>query len=175
MKVEGRKIKVAFLSRTGQLPPLREKTRGKKKSLNRGRTKMASIQMGTSTSSEDTLRGDDARPTVPDLFQFHPRIRDSLETESTGFQDEVVELCLPHLSGFNVDPSKLNAHSIPKLEREQHVRFLKTSIRNARFTFLDASRPWVVYWCLTGLSILGEDVEVYRERYSTIILSDTKR
>lgn len=30
-------------------------------------------------------------------------------------------------------------------------------------TALDAARPWILYWCLTALSILGHDLSSYRE------------
>jgi protein farnesyltransferase subunit beta len=29
---------------------------------------------------------------------------------------------------------------------------------------MDASRPWMVYWALAGLSLLGEDVTRVRQR-----------
>ena len=167
MKVKSKGTKVAFLYRTSYSAQFRKKVRGSKKTADRNRLQMASIEREISKSSDDTLMGDDPpRNTVPDLFLFPPQIKDSLITESTDSQDEVVETCLPYLSGSNVHSTKLNSHNIPKLEREEHVSFLETTVLNARFTFLDASRPWVVYWCLTGLSILGENVRVYRERYT---------
>jgi protein farnesyltransferase subunit beta len=29
---------------------------------------------------------------------------------------------------------------------------------------LDASRPWMMYWVLCGLSLMGHDISPYRER-----------
>jgi len=30
---------------------------------------------------------------------------------------------------------------------------------------VDSSRPWMVYWALMGLHLLGEDVVPFRSRY----------
>ncbi len=104
------------------------------------------------------------RPLVLEIFTSFPPIKDSLITDTSILQDEVVEVCLPHLAGTGKSSYDLNAVGIPILKREDHVDFLKTAIQDARFIPYDASRPWVVYWSLTGLSLLGEDVEIYEKR-----------
>lgn len=125
-------------------------------------------------SPEDAIMAEEAsRQRAPDLFTKPPPIKDALITESTTSQYRVINQCLPYLAGIEVDRSRLNLQSVPKLKRDKHIQFLETAIKYARFTGLDASRPWVVYWSLTGLSLLGKDIEVYRERYiSTIITGD---
>lgn len=43
------------------------------------------------------------------------------------------------------------------LRREKHVAFLLSSLRAlpASYVSLDASRPWIAYWCLHALDLLG--------------------
>ena len=42
--------------------------------------------------------------------------------------------------------------------------FLSDEIQNAKYIAYDALRPWVIYWSLTGLSVLGEDLTQWRDR-----------
>ena len=126
--------------------------------------------MNTAQISEEIVmaNGSFLQP-APELFTNPPRIKDALTTQSLTAQYEVIDQCLPYLTGEEADPSRLNSQSIPKLEREKHIDFLEKAIKNARFVVFDASRPWVVYWSLTGLCILGRNIEVYRERYMITI------
>jgi protein farnesyltransferase subunit beta len=39
------------------------------------------------------------------------------------------------------------------------------------FTKMDASRPWLLYWCLAGLYALGEDLTQYRPRLVSTLRS----
>jgi protein farnesyltransferase subunit beta len=34
----------------------------------------------------------------------------------------------------------------------------------AQYKVVDSSRPWIFYWCLNGLVLLGADVSKYRNR-----------
>ena len=45
----------------------------------------------------------------------------------------------------------------PRLLRDDHVVFLMAALRSlgAEYTTLDASRPWLVYWIVHSLSLLG--------------------
>lgn len=104
------------------------------------------------------------RPFVPSLFTTFPPIRDPLITGTSISQDEVVDACLPHLVGTGKSKLSLNAGGIPRLEREDHVEFLNTAIQDARFIPYDASRPWIIYWSLTGLNLLGQEVKAYETR-----------
>ena len=112
-------------------------------------------------------------PAVPALFTSPPPIRDELITTSSEDQDETVHQCLPYLAGV-ADPRKtyfdFSAHGVARLEREDHVRFLTGALQNARYIAYDAQRPWCVYWALTGLSLLGEDLEKYRQRCTSTSL-----
>ena len=107
-----------------------------------------------------------AHPAVPALFTTLPPIKDSLTTQTSSAQNQTIEDCLPHLAGstrgknrFDFTPSGL-----PRLDRDGHIDFLKDHLESARFVAYDASRPWVVYWCLTALCLLGEDITKYRQR-----------
>ncbi|KAL3423648.1 prenyltransferase and squalene oxidase [Phlyctema vagabunda] len=102
---------------------------------------------------------------VPDLFTSMPCLRDPLVTQTSLVQDETIEECLPFLSG--IEPGvTYGDHGVPHLHRERHIQFLHKSMRNlpAPFVAADASRPWMFYWALNGLSTLGEDASAYRER-----------
>ncbi|PFH57572.1 hypothetical protein XA68_14850 [Ophiocordyceps unilateralis] len=101
---------------------------------------------------------------VPHLFASEPPIRDSLDTESSRLQDETVKECLPFLAGEGHD--SLNAHGVPHLYRDRHVRFLHKQLGNlpAAFKSADPSRPWMFYWCLSALTLLHQDVSSYRSR-----------
>ncbi|KAI9151787.1 Protein farnesyltransferase subunit beta [Paramyrothecium foliicola] len=100
-----------------------------------------------------------AHPFVPDLFTSNPPIRDSLETDSSRLQDETVAECLPFLNGEEL--GVCNAHGVPRLDRDRHSRFLHKQLGRLpeQYTAADPSRPWIFYWCLAGLSVLGEDNE----------------
>lgn len=103
-------------------------------------------------------------PCIPKIFTSSPPIRDALETESSMLQDETADECLPFLTGDGHDYH--NAHGVPHLYRDRHVRFLQKQLGNlpSMFKSADPSRPWIFYWCLAGLSLLGHDVESYRSR-----------
>lgn len=110
---------------------------------------------------------------IPKLFTTLPPIRDHLETETSILQDETVQECLPLLAGPEDSSrpiSDFNAHGLPRLKRTKHVEFLHRSLEelSSRYVGYDASRPWIIYWVLLGLCLLGEDVKPYRERFSTL-------
>lgn len=109
-------------------------------------------------------------PLVPDLFTSPPPIQDSLETETSVRQVCTVQECLPFLAGLENCGRSLfdyNEFGVPRLDRDRHIRYLHDSFNElpARFVAFDASRPWLLYWALTGLSILGEEVKQYRQRW----------
>ena len=102
-------------------------------------------------------------------FTHPPPLRDRLKTESSALQDEVVASCLPLINAA-LDPSQnpfdYNQHGLPSLSRRQHVDFLRDSLEGeypAKFIGIDASRPWILYWALNGLALLGEDIGEYED------------
>lgn len=92
-------------------------------------------------------------------------IKDTLSTESSRLQAATTEECLSYLLGDVGDTQ--NPSGLPHLDRKRHTRFLKNALGllPPAFSALDASRPWMLYWCLTGLYLLGEDVTCYRDQY----------
>lgn len=95
-------------------------------------------------------------PRTPALFSTLPVLRDLYSTPTQIEQDAVVSRVRPLLST-----------PLPRLERQRHIEFLEGAFEEKLpdyMTALDASRPWIVHWCITGLSLLGVDVSVYRER-----------
>lgn len=148
-----------------QSPSLNIQTTG----IRNNRTGGAAVRLG---KHRQTVLGMYQGGTViPDLFTSLPPFRrDHPQTDTTIAQDETVQLCLPLLIGVEDQSS----HGLPRLERERHVKFLHKSLRKlgASYVAMDASRPWQVYWSLAGLSMLGEDVQQYRERL--ILFPDSK-
>lgn len=112
---------------------------------------------------------DSAEFQIPPYFLQNPPLVDSFQTKTSAVQDETVQECLPLLSAINDasrNPFDFNEFGIPNLEKEKHIEFLHENLSEfpAQFVGLDASRPWMIYWALLGLYLLGEDVSVFRAR-----------
>ena len=104
-----------------------------------------------------------------DLLIQLPLIQDTLRTESSLLQDETTQECLPYLTSTHDTgngPKNYNTYGLPCLERGEHVQYLQDSLEehSSRMTALDASRAWILYWALAGLSLLGEDITLYHDR-----------
>lgn len=101
---------------------------------------------------------------VPDLYITEPPIKDPLVTKTSKDQDDVVDKCLPFLAAQSEGLS-FNQFGVAHLDRQRHIRFIRKQLGNlpAPFMAIDASRPWVFYWCLNSLSLIGADVSMYRE------------
>ncbi|KAI0421615.1 hypothetical protein EKO27_g814 [Xylaria grammica] len=104
-------------------------------------------------------------PLVPDLFTASPPVKDSLVTDTSISQDAVASSCRAFLAGAQ-EGIRVNRYGVPSLGRERHIRFLEKNLETlpAAFKAADASRPWIFYWCLNGLVLLGVDVSKYRDR-----------
>ena len=104
---------------------------------------------------------------IPLLFTQPPPIRDPLVTETIDLQDATLAKCLPFLKGEQgSQKGPFNAYGVPALQRSDHLFFLYDSLEDypPAFVILDASRPWMTYWGLAGLSLMGEDVTKFRDR-----------
>jgi protein farnesyltransferase subunit beta len=106
---------------------------------------------------------------IPRYFGQLPPLIDDLKTQTSTVQGETIEECLPLLNAVNdasLNPSDFNEFGLPILEREKHVEFLQENLLEFPhyFVTIDASRPWMVYWALLGLHLLGEDVSTFRSR-----------
>ncbi|KAK5119746.1 hypothetical protein LTR85_007322 [Meristemomyces frigidus] len=91
---------------------------------------------------------------------------DDLETTTSEAQQKTTAECLPFLTGEETQGLELNSHGLPHLRRRKHADFLRGTFNKlpAPYQVVDASRPWLFYWTLGGLSFLGEEVTQYRER-----------
>ncbi|KAF2841837.1 CaaX farnesyltransferase beta subunit Ram1, partial [Patellaria atrata CBS 101060] len=103
---------------------------------------------------------------IPRLFTELPPISDSLVTDSSRIQDETLRAVLPWLTLRGNQITDFNSFGIPALQRRYHASFLNSALEDypSKFTLMDASRPWFMYWALAGLSFLGEDIDEYRDR-----------
>lgn len=113
--------------------------------------------MGTATVEEQANIAYLERVRIP--------IRDALVTETSTVLDETYKVILPYLEG-NPNDFSLNTKGIPKLQRDRHVPTLKKLLGDypGQYAMMDASRPWIVYWCLQSLTALGLDISEYLER-----------
>lgn len=108
---------------------------------------------------------------VPNTFKEYPPLRDQLQTQTSLLQEKTIDECLPFLRGL---PSLsgteagliYNPYGVPHLRREKHIQFLHKQLQKlpSGFVVADASRPWMFYWALAGLSTLGQDISAYREK-----------
>lgn len=127
-------------------------------------------QSTTATRGSDIMAaasGHDFEPRVPSVFCEQRAIRDQLDTETRRLQDETVLSCLPYLRGTDKTVRDcLNAHGVAWLQRDHHIEYLYDSLEDypGSFVSFDSSRPWLSYWGLAGLALLGEDVTKYRHR-----------
>ncbi|KAI1129338.1 terpenoid cyclases/Protein prenyltransferase [Nemania abortiva] len=103
-------------------------------------------------------------PLIPDLFTTEAPIKDSRATETSTKQDLVEATCRAHLAGYQ-EPVPVNRYGVPSLDRKRHIRYLEKhlGILPGAYRGSDASRPWILYWCLNGLALLGADVSKYRD------------
>jgi protein farnesyltransferase subunit beta len=106
---------------------------------------------------------------IPQYFGQSPALIDDLRTQTSTVQGETVEECLPLLNAVNnpsLNPFEFNEFGLPGLEKENHTAFLHENLSKFPhyFVTVDASRPWMVYWALLGLHLLGEDVSTLRSR-----------
>lgn len=125
---------------------------------------MASTSARNAANESDERLRASPKSMIPTLFTQSPPLKDALETDTSKLQDETVETCLPFLAAEQ-HGLKYNNHGVPGLLRKAHVRFLKASLGRlpGRLVTADASRPWFLYWCLSGLCLLGQDVSTYRD------------
>ena len=119
----------------------------------------------------------DDDPSIPRFFTSSPPIQDSLETESSLLQEDTINECLPFLSGSVGSLFDYNEHGLPSFARAKHSQFLHNSLKTlpAGFVAYDAARPWIMYWALAGLTILGEDIKQYQERQVPQDSKDTSK
>lgn len=130
---------------------------------------MASAETSSTATASATAQnqGPNSSKDIPALFTEQPAIRDPLVTKTSELQDSTVEECLPYLKGIASDQDgPFNRFGVPRLNRDYHIDYLYDALEDypGKFVGLDSSRPWMVYWALTAMYLLGEDVTQFRER-----------
>ncbi|KAL1488034.1 hypothetical protein ABEB36_015407 [Hypothenemus hampei] len=96
-----------------------------------------------------------------DINDIRKNLTLSLEdsTETTEEQIKVEKMVLKKYEDLH---AQLNVnHNLPELLKEHHKRFLSSSLEHLSSSYetLDASRPWICYWILHPLSLLGVRLE----------------
>ncbi|KAI5283341.1 CAAX farnesyltransferase (FTase) subunit beta, partial [Ascosphaera atra] len=63
-------------------------------------------------------------------------------------------------------PGPFNKYGIQRLGRDAHIAQCYDMLEDfpAGFVVMDASRPWMIYWGLCSLFLLGEDITKLRRR-----------
>lgn len=76
-------------------------------------------------------------------------LKDDLVTATSEAQEETK---LKVLSAYKIGVKELN--------RQRHIRFLRQMLQDlpAGFQKLDASKPWIIYWNINALALLGDDI-----------------
>lgn len=89
-----------------------------------------------------------------------------LETKTLADQRNTEELCLPLLAQSE-DPTKF------LFFRDKHIAFLRKMLGNlsSAFISLDASRPWMVFWGVNGLALMGESLDQLGPQIEETLLS----
>lgn len=116
----------------------------------------------TRTKIEDDINPTMGTRALPPWITSSP-IEEDFQTESSYLQQETADECLPLLTAFS---PVSNDFGLPSLAREKHIRFLRRALGRlpGGFSSLDASKPWMLYWALNGLALLGEDMTQFRHR-----------
>lgn len=135
-------------------------------------TQKARIEEVSSSEDEQTrgIANGDARDDIDLPPWLAPaqidQLPDGIVTKTLQVQLKTQSECLPFLTLRDTQGLALNTHGMPHLTRDAHIRFLYKVFEPmpAAYQVVDASRPWLFYWSLMGLTALGEDVSPYRER-----------
>ncbi|KAJ4824718.1 hypothetical protein Tsubulata_045530, partial [Turnera subulata] len=78
------------------------------------------------------------------------------QTEQWAVQDLVFRI---YSMWSRADPNVRTA--LLELNREEHIQYLTNGLRHLgpAFVSLDANRPWLCYWMLHSLALLGESLD----------------
>ncbi|XP_038641021.1 protein farnesyltransferase subunit beta isoform X1 [Scyliorhinus canicula] len=86
------------------------------------------------------------------------KMKDDNVSTVTAVEQKTVEQNVEEAyDAFRIDRSMLQ----PVLQREKHFQYLKKGLRHLSesYSCLDASRPWLCYWILHSLELLGEPID----------------
>lgn len=104
--------------------------------------------------------------TLPTIPIYYNQVKGSLETVTTIDQDETEEKCVSMFTSEQV------INELQVLKRAQHIAFLRQTIGKlpAGFVRLDASRAWAIYWALSGLCVLDDDISDLKDGANEALL-----
>lgn len=82
-------------------------------------------------------------------------------SETLAAQKSLIEACQPLIENETL------------FDTDAHVMYLLKMLRPlpAGFKALDASQPWLIFWCINALALLGHDVSQYSSAVTSTILS----
>ncbi|KAJ2681228.1 CAAX farnesyltransferase (FTase) subunit beta, partial [Coemansia sp. RSA 1285] len=111
---------------------------------------------------------------MANLFSYDFRYDDNEhETETSEAQKEVEDR-IGRVYMRLVDPQTLPLggeidDTRHRLLRAKHEQFINDSIHglSSVFTVLDSSRPWIPFWCLNSLDVMGSDIDDRLRRHTT--------
>ncbi|KAJ1735940.1 CAAX farnesyltransferase (FTase) subunit beta [Coemansia sp. Benny D160-2] len=111
---------------------------------------------------------------MANLFSYDFRYDDNEhETETSEAQKEVEDR-IGRVYMRLVDPQTLPLggeidDTRHRLLRSKHEQFINDSIHglSSVFTVLDSSRPWIPFWCLNSLDVMGSDIDDRLRRHTT--------
>lgn len=106
---------------------------------------------------------------IPPYLIQPPPIADNLRTRTTDLQNDTIEECVPLLNAINhpaSNPFNFDETGLPYLQKRAHIDFVHDGLDQLppQFVAMDASRPWLMYWSLLSLYIMGEEVADFRAR-----------
>lgn len=93
-------------------------------------------------------------------------LNNPLQTDTTLQQKSIEEKCALVLMNDTI------VAELGVLKRTQHIEFLRQTIGKlpGAFAALDASRPWMIYWSVNALCILGQDISDLKDYANETIL-----
>lgn len=83
-------------------------------------------------------------------------VQDVMETKTSSDQSQVESMVREIYEEY-----LHKGEPLPVLRRQAHIDFLQKIIANplpSMYKVLDASHPWMIYWCINALSLLGAPV-----------------
>ncbi|CAI7564678.1 unnamed protein product [Penicillium manginii] len=165
--VAGKRRNVRFPFAHLKTAPLTTAQKSQKQTQNQKQNQEKRPDIRSTSTQGRKMASQAAHPGTPALFTQPPPIRDPLVTETTDLQDATLSKCLPFLKGISdLQKGPFNPCGVPALQRDDHVEYLYDSLEDypAGFVAMDSSRPWMIYWGLAGLTLLGEDVSRVHQR-----------
>ncbi|KAJ1740565.1 CAAX farnesyltransferase (FTase) subunit beta [Coemansia sp. RSA 990] len=95
-------------------------------------------------------------------FSYDFRYDDNLFETDTSLKQIEVEDSIARIYAKHIRQGTLQAG----LLRSTHEQFIRDSIHglSSGFTVLDASQPWLAFWCLNSLDILGCDASEFEQQ-----------